>query len=131
MSFIIRVILNAIAFWLTGLILGAHFIVKHSEGAGSALLVFLGVALIFAIINAVVKPILQVLSLPLIILTLGLFALVVNALVLLAIEWMTRNQTWGLELDGFWWTVLAGLILAIFNGVLTAIIPSARVGAHH
>jgi len=132
MSFVLRVILNAVGFWLTTLILGSHFVVDATNGDTketnnvTVVLVYLGVALIFAVINAILKPVIQALSLPLYILTLGLFGLVVNALVLLLISWLTDGLSWGLRVENFGWAVLAGIILAIINGILTAIVPGAR-----
>lgn len=122
----LRVILNAVGFWLTSLLLGSHFVIEGGSSNFRVVLVYLGVALIFAVINAVIKPFIQALSLPLYILTLGLFALVVNALVLLLISWLTDGLSWGLRVENFGWAVLAGVVLSIINGILTAIVPGAK-----
>lgn len=81
MGFLKRVLVTALAFWLTTLLLGSNFevvgqfaIVDGNEFVNRGA-VFLVVALIFALINAIIKPIVQFLSFPLIILTLGLFSL--------------------------------------------------------
>lgn len=127
MAFVIRVIVNALAIWLTTLLLGSNFEVRGGESAGGKILVFLGVALIFALINAVLKPVMQVIALPLYILTLGLFGLVINALVLLLVSALTGSETWGLHVGGFWWAVLAGIFVAILNGILNGLFGVGRV----
>ncbi|SDB90800.1 putative membrane protein [Sanguibacter gelidistatuariae] len=126
MSFVIRVIVNAIAIWLTSLLLGSHFEVVGGEGTGGRIVVFVVVALIFGVINAFVKPIVQFLSLPLYILTLGLFTLVVNALMIMLTAWITEAADWGLRVNGFWWAVLAALLISFLSMLISVIVPSAR-----
>lgn len=126
MSFVIRVIVNAIAIWLTALLLGGHFEVVGGEGTGGRIVVYVVVALIFGVINAFVKPIVQFLSLPLFILTLGLFTLVVNALMIMLTAWITEVADWGLRVEGFWWAVLAALLISVFSMLISVIVPSAR-----
>lgn len=126
MSFVIRVIVNAIAIWLTTLLLGSHFEVVGGDGTGGRIVVFLVVALIFGVINAFIKPIVQFLSLPLYILTLGLFTLVVNALMIMLTAWITESTDWGLRVNGFWWAVLAALLISFISMMISVIVPSAR-----
>lgn len=126
MSFVIRVIINAVAIWLTSLLLGSHFEVVGGEGTGGRIVVFVVVALIFGIVNAFVKPIVQFLSLPLYVLTLGLFTLVVNALMIMLTAWLTEATDWGLRVNGFWWAVLAALLISFFSMVISVIVPSGR-----
>ena len=73
------------------------------------------VAMIFGLVNAFIKPIVTVLSLPLYIVTLGLFHVVVNALMLWITAWITDHTThWGLQIDHFWWTAIwAAILLSI------------------
>ena len=124
MSFVIRVIINAIAIWLTSLLLGSHFEVVGGEGTGGRIVVFVVVALIFGVINAFVKPIVQFFSLPLYILTLGLFTLVVNALMIMLTAWITESTDWGMRVNGFWWAVLAALLISFFSMIISVIVPS-------
>lgn len=77
------------------------------------------VALILGIINMFVKPVAQILALPITIFTLGLFALVVNALLILLVDWIVP----GFSVDGFWWALLFGIVLAIVNGFLGLMKP--------
>ena len=101
MSFLLRVGLTGLALWVVTLIVpGIDFV------GGSSTIQKVGivavVALIFGLVNAVIKPIVQVLSIPLYILTLGLFHIVINALMLWITAWITEHTThWGLQIDHF------------------------------
>ncbi|ACV10101.1 phage holin family protein [Jonesia denitrificans] len=128
MGFLKRVLVTALAFWLTTLLLGSNFevvgqfaIVDGNEFVNRGA-VFLVVALIFALINAIIKPIVQFLSFPLIILTLGLFSLVINAAMILITAWITDSSSWGIEVNGFWWAMLAAVIIAVITSVGTALV---------
>ena len=80
---------------------------------------YLWVAILFGIVNAIVGTVLRLLTLPLILLTLGLFAIIINALLLELVDWMTDNLT----IDEFWWTsIWAAIILAIVMVVLDFLI---------
>ncbi|MCA9996405.1 MAG: phage holin family protein [Anaerolineales bacterium] len=108
--FIIRILINAAALWvaaqlLSGITLAQDFVT------------FLIVALVFGLINALLKPILTILSLPFIIITLGLFTLVVNALLLLLVDALTD----GLTIAGFWWAVLGSIVISIVSMVLNSL----------
>ena len=89
MSFVIRVIVTGIAIWLTSLFMSSHFEIVGSETVGGQIVIVLAVALIYSLVNAIIKPIVQIISIPLYILTLGLFTLVVNALMLMLTAWIT------------------------------------------
>lgn len=85
------------------------------------------VAVVFTLINAVVKPIVQLLSLPLTILTLGLFLLVVNALMLMITGWITTTfQPFGAQyvVSGFWAAFFGAIVIGLVNWVLGMLIPS-------
>ena len=126
MSLLIRVIINAVAIWLTSLLLDSHFEVVGGEGTGGRIVVFVVVALIFGLINAFVKPIVRLLSLPLYILTLGLFTLVVNGLMIMLTAWITKSADWGLQVNGFWWAVLAALLISVFSTLISVIVPGRQ-----
>lgn len=83
---------------------------------------YLWVALLFAIVNAVLGPILHIISLPLTILTLGLFALVVNA----ALLGITAAISSHLSVDGFWTAILAAILISIFSAILGLLLPDRR-----
>ncbi|GAB2729200.1 hypothetical protein GCM10027273_05100 [Nocardioides pakistanensis] len=81
------------------------------------------VALIFGVINAVIAPILKVLSIPFIILTLGLFLLVINAGMLMLTGWIAEEVGLGFEVDGFWTAVLGAIVITIASWILEAVLP--------
>jgi putative membrane protein len=90
--------------------------------------IILVVAVIFGLVNAFIKPIVQVLSIPLYILTLGLFHVVINALMLWITSWITDHTThWGLHIDKFWWTAIwAAILLSLVGWVLSVPFRSAE-----
>jgi putative membrane protein len=106
MGLVLRLAVDAAALWVAVALLdGLDF-----EGSAWA---FLVIALILGLANVVVKPILTVLSLPLIVLTLGLFLLVVNALVLSFTLWLSDVLGIAFTSDGFGWTLAGALIISL------------------
>jgi putative membrane protein len=115
MYVLVRWLLNAIALWVTAeLGVGIFF---TEPGLGPVLLA----ALVLGLVNAVVRPIMIVLTLPLTILTLGLFLLVVNALTLLIVAALTP-----LETTGFGGAILAAIVLSLVSTVLSALVGTRR-----
>ncbi len=126
-AFLLRAVLTGIALWVVTLIVpGISFV-----GADSTLqeigIIFV-VAVIFGLVNAIIKPIVQFISIPLYILTLGLIHIVINALMLMLTSWITENTThWGLFIDDFWWTAIwAAIVLSIVSWVLSLIVGDAE-----
>lgn len=105
MSGVIRFLLNGLAVLLTAYLLPGVTVTHY----GYALLV----ALVLALVNAIVKPILVVLTIPITFVTFGLFLLVINALMILLVDWLID----GFKVDGFWWAVGFSLILSVFNSL--------------
>jgi putative membrane protein len=81
------------------------------------------VALIFGVVNAIISPVVKLLSLPFIILTLGLLLFVINALMLLLTEWLAKAFGLGFHVDGFWTAVLGSIIITIATWVLELVLP--------
>jgi len=119
MGFVVRVLINGVAIWLATLILPGLTIVGADTTAQSIGIILL-VALVFGLVNAIVKPVVAILSIPLYILTLGLFTLIVNALMLTLTEWITEQTSWGLRIDDFGTAILGALIISIVSFVLSA-----------
>ena len=105
MSWIIRFLLNGLAILLTAYLLPD----AEVDDYGTALIV----ALLLTISNIVVKPILIVLTIPITVITLGLFLLVINAFIILMVDYLVDGFTVG----GFWWALLFSLILSVFNSL--------------
>ncbi len=110
---VLRLAITALALWV------AVRLVPGIDFTGSAL-ALLGVSLVFGAVNAVLKPILTVLTCPLIFLTLGLFTLVLNALLLLATARLSQALGLGFAVDGFWPAFWGGLLIGISSTILTA-----------
>lgn len=126
--FLLRAALTGLALWIVTLFVhGITFVggYTHLQRAG---IIFI-VAVIFGLVNAFIKPIVQILSIPLYILTLGLFHIVVNALMLWITARITENTThWGLQIDHFWWTAIwAAIVLSFVSWVLSLVVR--RTGA--
>lgn len=126
-AFLLRAALTGVALWVVTLIVpGIDFV-----GADSTLaevgIIFV-VAVIFGLVNAIIKPIVQLISIPLYILTLGLFHIVVNALMLWITSWITEHTThWGLYIDDFWWTAIwAAIVLSIVSWLLSLVTGGAN-----
>ncbi|QGQ20649.1 phage holin family protein [Cellulomonas sp. JZ18] len=120
MGFVVRVLINGVAIWLATLVLPGLEVLGGDSTAGRIGVILL-VALVFGIVNAVVKPIVKLVSLPLYVLTLGLFTLVVNALMLMLTAWITERTDWGLRIDNFGTAVLGALIVSVVSFVLSAL----------
>lgn len=84
------------------------------------------VALILGIVNYFVKPVMKILTIPFIILTLGLFLLVVNAAMLGLTAWIMGHSRIGFHVDGFWAAVLGGLIIAVVGAIVRRILEDDR-----
>ncbi|WP_405615426.1 phage holin family protein [Streptomyces sp. NBC_01511] len=123
-NFVVKTIANAgalaVAIWLINDIT----LTGHSTGKKALALVV--VALIFGLVNFVVKPIVQLLTLPLFIVTLGLFTLVVNALMLLLTSWLADKLDLSFHVEGFWTAVLGGLIISIVSWALNVVLPDDK-----
>lgn len=116
MRFLLRILINAGALWL------ATRIVPGVEHTGSALSLLL-VALVFGVVNAVVRPLLKLLTCPLILLTFGLFAFVINALMLWLTSAISGALGLGFHVAGFVPAFLGALVVTVVNLLLSVILP--------
>ncbi len=109
MNFLIKLLLSTISVLVSAYLLpGAHV-----DGFFTAFIV----AIFLALFSATLKPILIILTIPVTVFTLGLFLLVINALMIMLADYMVG----GFTVDGFWWALIFGIILAIVNGIFEAI----------
>ena len=118
--------LTGLALWVVTLIVPGISFVGADNTLQEIGIIFV-VALIFGVVNAFIKPIVQILSIPLYILTLGLIHIVINALMLWITSWITENTThWGLYIDDFWWTAIwAAIVLSIVSWLLSLVVRTA------
>ncbi|MEV8338170.1 phage holin family protein [Leucobacter sp. NPDC077196] len=131
MRTLLRVLVNAFALWLTTLIVGGSgdhgvwIVPINTESAGYILTLVL-VALVFGLVNGTLGKVVRFVSIPLYIVTLGLFGLIVNGILLAVVAWLSDLAGFGLRLDGFWWGVLAALVLSILSGILNGLLGTSR-----
>lgn len=117
--FLVRLIINAIALWITTLIVAGVTVKPFAPGDTLAwVLTYLLIALIFGVVNGVIGNVIRIVAFPIYILTLGLISLVVNALLLLLVSWITSLLGFGLSIAGFWWGVLGALVLALLSWLI-------------
>lgn len=120
LRFAIRLVVNALA------ILAAAWLVPGilvSGGAGT----YLAVALIFGIVNATIGTVLKVMTCPLILLTLGLFTLVINALMLQFSAWWARLFGLGFSVSDFWAALLGALVVSVVSALFSLLVGDSRV----
>jgi len=118
---LVRLLASAVA-----LAVAAGLVDGISVGPGTnreRALTLLGVAIIFGLVNAIVRPILRLLTLPLVVLTLGLFLLVLNALMLLLTEWIANQFDLAFHVDGFWSALLGALIITLVSFLISILLP--------
>jgi putative membrane protein len=122
--FLIWVVVNALALAAAAWLLDG--ITVSGDTTGGRVVTMLVVGLIFGIVNAVVAPVVKLLSLPFILLTLGLLIFVINALMLLLTSWLAGLFNVGFHVDGFWTAVWGAIIVSIATWILELLIPGDR-----
>ena len=119
MRLILRLIINAVALWVA-----VRLVPGISFDGNPALLVV--VALVFGVINTIVKPIVTLFSLPAVLLTLGLFLLVINALMLWFTGWLSTQLGLGFHVDGFVAAFLGAILVSLVAWALSTFIGDGR-----
>ena len=124
MRFLGHIIVTGLALWITALLLPGMHLGQNSASVLTQVLTIGAIALILALIDTLVKPILSFLAFPITCLTLGLFQLVINTLMLLLASWVSGLVGLTLEFDSFWWALLAGVIIGILSAIVEAVTGS-------
>jgi len=122
-SILIKILANGAGLWVASLLLTG---IRIDGGAPltNQLVTVLWVAAIFGLVNALIKPVLKVLALPVIILTLGLFSLVVNAAMLELTSWFAGQLNLAFHVDRFVWDALLGsIIITIVSMFVRTVLP--------
>lgn len=129
--FLVRLLINAVALWLTTIIVaeGLRVVPFAPGGTVEIVLTYLLVALLFGIVNGVIGNFIRIVAFPLYILTLGLISLIVNGLLLLLVAWLSSLLGFGLQVDGFWWGVLGALVLALLSWLINILLRPI-IGRH-
>ena len=124
MSFLVRVVVNAVALGVACWLLSD--ISLNGATTTEQVLRLLLVAVVFGLVNAVVRPVVKLLSLPFILLTLGLLIFVINALMLMLTSWLSGQLGLGFHVDGFGTALVGALIITIVSWGLDVLLPDDR-----
>ncbi len=125
MRFLLRIAANAAVLWLCVQLL-AGVTLTSPESLHTPLLYYLGAGTVFAMANIILRPIVVILSIPAIVVTLGLFYFLINAFVLLAAAPLSHAIGFGIGFTSLWWAVLASIIFAVVNRVCDAVSTLVR-----
>jgi putative membrane protein len=121
--FLVRLAINAVALWLTTLIVDGINVEPFAPGETLQIVfTYLIVAFIFGVVNGIVGNAIRIVAFPLYILTLGLLALIVNGFLLLIVSWISDLLGFGLQVDGFWWGVGGAIVLGLISWLLGIIL---------
>jgi putative membrane protein len=124
MRFLLSVLTGAVALSLAAWMFDG--ITIGGATRNDQLVTLLVVAAIFGVVNAIVRPIVNVLSIPLYILTLGLFFFVVNALMLMLTSWIADQLGVPFEVDGFWTAVFGAVVITLASALIGLVLPKPR-----
>ena len=120
LNFALQTVINAVALWVAAWAIPG---ITFGEGrTGNILWTVLLVALIFGIVNAFIKPVAKILSMPFIILTLGLFVFIVNALMLALTSWLCDKLGLAFHVEHFFWDAVLGALVVTFVSMILSFI---------
>jgi len=123
MYFLLRLLINAAALWI------AIYFVDGIDHRGTWWSLMF-VALVFGVLNASVRPLLKILSLPLLIVTLGLFIFVINGVMLLLTGWVSGLLDLGFHVSGFWAAFRGGLVVTVVSLLLSLFTGARKLKVH-
>lgn len=108
---VVRIIINAVALWVAARLLGPE-VMRVPQDVGQLVIV----ALVFGVVNALIRPVVNLFTCLLNLLTLGLFTFIINALMLMLTSWLTGDR---LEFGNFGWAIVGGIIVSIVSTILS------------
>ena len=123
MTTILRLLVNAAALAVATWLLSG--ISLHDSTMGRKVLTLLIAALVFGVLNALVKPVFKLVTTPIVLLTLGLFLVVINGCMLLLTSWVSGKVDLGWHVDGFLTAVVGALVVSVVSFLLSAFVPDA------
>ena len=133
MTFIVRVLINALALWVASWLLpgiaiesaAAGGVAGGNETAG-LVLGYLFIGAIFGLVNAIVRPVVAFLALPVTILTLGIFTVIINAAMLMLTAWISGYTPVRFEVDSFFWTAILGALIISLVSIVASVFTGGR-----
>lgn len=129
-NFLIKTGINAVALWITALVVPGITLAESEKSTSAKMLSIIVVALVFAVINVVVKPIAHFFSFPLIVLTLGLFTFIVNAFMLQILSWLSDPLGLAFHVDDFFWAAVLGALVVSFVSMLVNMLLPDNMEQH-
>jgi putative membrane protein len=119
-SFLLRTAFTGVAIWIAALLVPG--VELADAGLSDQVVTVLLVALIFGVVNALLGPVVKLLAIPLVLLTLGLFSLVINALLLWFTSWLAEQLGLAFSVEGFWAALLGALVVSLVTVGLGAVL---------
>ena len=124
MNLLIKIVVNAVAIWVATAVVPGVVVSDGNADLGRKILTLLIVGAIFGVVNALIKPIVKLFALPFYVLTLGLFAFVVNALMLMLVSWLSDQLNISFHIDDFFWSAIGAAVVVTFvSMVLNLVLP--------
>ena len=117
--FALRVVVLAVIIYVVTQLVSGITVIGNTQGTFGEVGTYLWVALLFAVVNTIVGPVVRLLSLPFVVVTLGLFLLVINA----ALLGITAAISDRLEVDGFGTAIIGGFLIALFSWIAELVLP--------
>jgi putative membrane protein len=125
MQLLIKIVVNAVAIWVATAVVPGVVVSEGEAGLGRKIVTLLVVGAIFGVVNVLIKPIVKLFSLPFYILTLGLFAFVVNALMLMLVSWLSEQLDISFHIDDFFWSAIgAAVVVTLVSMVLNLVLDN-------
>ncbi len=124
MGIIIRTVVTAFALWIATILVGG--IKVEGESTLENTLTLLAVAVIFGLVNAILKPLIKIFGCLFYIVTLGLIALLVNALLFLLVDWIAGLLKLPFQVDGFWAAFWGAIIVGLVSWLINLAIPDPK-----
>jgi putative membrane protein len=127
MGLLVRWVINAVALWVTTLVVPG--ITVSGSTRTRYILTLVIVALIFGLVNAIIKPLIQVVGCVFYVLTLGLISFVVNALLFLLVGWLAQKLHLMFVVNGFWAAFWGAIVMAVVSWALSLLVPDRMEAA--
>jgi putative membrane protein len=120
-GFVLKVGINAVAIWVASYVVsGVH---AGGKGTGNTILTLLVVGALFGFVNALIKPVVVILTLPINIVTLGLFTFVINAMMLEIVAWLSDKLGIAFAIDSFFWSAIgAAVVVSMISLILSMVL---------
>ena len=124
MNLIIKIVVNAVAIWVATAVVPGVELSEGNASLGDKIVTLLVVGAIFGLVNAVIKPIVKLFALPFYVLTLGLFAFIVNAAMLMLVSWLADQLGISFHIEDFFWSAIGAAVVVTFvSMVLNLVLP--------